>query len=163
MRKILFWIAIICSILVVVFIWTPVSLNGYKTDFYFFSGTIIMNLLFCWIYFRERQVRIQLRICFFIAIIQIVGLIVFLRIESLQVNKVYTPSNNKNNLYSSLTGWYKRTYFKPHRGELCGDGELWATKVPHFFPLIEIETKRDECHIVGTDSLYHQLFRHIPE
>jgi hypothetical protein len=79
------------------------------------------------------------------------------------VDRVYEPGNTKYNLYSSLSDWYKKIYFKRHRAELCNDGELWETKVPHYFPVIEIETSRDQCHKIGTDSTYARLYMHVPE
>jgi hypothetical protein len=98
-----------------------------------------------------------------IAIFLTIGLCFFLWTDTLHVDKVYEPANNKYNLYSFLSGWYKRTYFKKHRKELCNDGVLWHTKVPYFFPLIEIETSKDGCHKVGNDSSYLWLYKHVPE
>ncbi len=71
--------------------------------------------------------------------------------------------NNKYNLYSSLSGWYKRSYFKKHKAELCNDGQLWEKKVPYYFPVIEIETRRDKCRKVSNDSTYTWLYKHVPE
>jgi hypothetical protein len=79
------------------------------------------------------------------------------------VVNVYEPKDTKYNLYSSLSGWYKRAYFKRNLAELCNDGELWETKVPYYFPVIEIEISRDQCHNVGTDSTYAWLYKHVPE
>ena len=98
-----------------------------------------------------------------LAMLQTIGLIIFLWTDTLQVDKVYQPSNNKYNLYSSLSGWYRRTYFKEHKAELCDGGELWDTKVPYYFPLIEIETGRNKCHKVLNDSIYTLLYNHVPE
>lgn len=98
-----------------------------------------------------------------IAVIQIIGLSFFLQTDTLQVDKVYTPADTKYNVFSSLSGWYRKAYFKRHHTELCNDGVLWRTKVPLFFPLLEIETGRDECHKVGNDSTYFWLYKHVPE
>lgn len=163
MKKILFWTSLVYSALVVMFMLTKVSLNGYKTDFYFFFATLVLNL-FCFITLRKNDTTNgKAFINLTIAALQIIGLCIFLWADTLQVDKVYQPKNNKYNLYSSFSGWYKRTYFKAHNAELCNDGELWETKVPYYFPLIEIETSRDECHEVGTDSSYTWLYKHVPE
>jgi hypothetical protein len=163
MNKFLFWTSLFCSTLVCIFLWTKISLNGYKADFYFFISTLLLNLI-CFLTLRKAD-KTQLRafITLSLATLQTIGLIVFLWADTLQVDKVYEPKNNKYNLYSSLSGWYKRTYFKQHQAELCGDGELWETKVPYYFPLIEIETGRDNCHKVGNDSTYTWLYKHVPE
>ena len=163
MKKFLFWTSLFCSTLVCIFLWTKLSLNGYKTDFYFFSATLLLNLYCFWTLRKVDKTRTKSFVNLFISTLQIIGLVIFLWADTLQVDKVYEPGNNKYNLYSSLSGWYKRTYFKRHKGELCGDGELWETKVPYYFPLIEIETGRNECHKVGSDSTYIRLYKHVPE
>jgi hypothetical protein len=113
--------------------------------------------------YKDKKTKRKSYINFCFALLQIPGLVIFLQIGVLQVDKVYQPMDNKYNLYSSITGWYKRTYFKRNTAELCGDGELWHTKVPYYFPIIEIETSRDQCHIVGKDSTYSLMYKHIPE
>ena len=143
--------------------WTKVSLNGYKADFYFFLATLLINLLAFWALRKNDATNYRSFINFSFAISQIVGLCIFLSTNTLQIDKVYRPSNNKYNLYSSLSGWYKRAYFKPIKDKTCGDGELWETKVPYYFPLIEIETSRDKCHKVIDDSTYVWLYKHMPE
>ena len=142
--------------------WTKVSLNGYKTDFYFFCVTLLLNLYCFWTLRNAAKTRPKTIINLSIAALQIIGLLVFLWADTLQVDNVYEPKNNKYNLYSSLSGWHKRAYFKRHLGELCGNGELWETKVPYYFPLIEIETERNECHKVRNDSAYNWLYKHVP-
>jgi len=163
MRKFLFWTSLACSILVCVFMWTKLSLNGYKTDLYFFIATLLLNITSFWTLRKTEKTKRKSYINLSIATLQVIGLCIFLWTNTLQVDKVYEPRNNKYNLYSSLSGWYKRTYFKKHRSELCNDGELWETKVPYYFPLIEIETERDRCHKVGSDSSYVWLYKHVPE
>jgi hypothetical protein len=163
MRTFLFWTSLFCTTLVGIFMWTNLSLNGYKTDFYFFLVTLLLNLICFWILYRGKKTRRQSIINFSLAALQIIGLCIFLWADTLQVDKVYEPRNTKYNLYSSLSGWYKRSYYKQHQAELCNDGELWETKVPTYFPVIEIETSRDRCHKVGIDSNYAWLYRHIPE
>ncbi|RYE58078.1 MAG: hypothetical protein EOP48_04375 [Sphingobacteriales bacterium] len=98
-----------------------------------------------------------------IAIVQLIALCTFSWFDTLQVDKVYNAKNSKHNLYSSLTGWYKKAYFKPHQGELGGDGEFWETKVPYYFPFFEIEISRDQCHEIHRDSSYASFNRHLPE
>lgn len=142
---------------------TEVSLNGYKNDFYFFLATLFLNLICFCISYKQYNMRRRSRFNLSVISTQIVGLCLFLWLDSLQVDKVYTPSNTKHNLYSSIIGYYKRAYFKRHKGELCGEGELWQTEVLYDFPIIEVETKRDKCHQVGTDSTYHWAYLHIPE
>jgi hypothetical protein len=163
MKKFLFWTSLFSTALVCIFLCTKLSLNGYKTDFYFFTGTLLLNVVCFWILYKADATRHNSFINFFIATLQVIGLCLFLRTEALQVDKVYKPHNNKYNLYSSFTGWYKRAYFKQHQAELCNDGELWETKVPYYFPLIEFETTRDHCHKVSSDSSYAWLFSHVPE
>lgn len=163
MKKFLFRISMICTSLVCIFMWTKISLNGYKTDFYFFLGIILLNLICSRALYRSDKTRRQSFINLFFAGLQIIGLCVFLNMDTWQVYKVYEPRNIKYNLYSSLSGWYKKAYFKQHATKLCNDGELWETKVPYYFPLIEIELSRDQCHKVGTDSNYAWLYRHVPE
>lgn len=163
MKKFLFYTSLFCSTLVCVFLWTKVSLNGYRNDFYFFIATLLLNLIcFSTLHKTDRTKR-KAYINLSLATLQIIGLCIFLWTDTLQVDKVYEPRNNKYNLYSSLSGWYKQTYFKRHRAELCNDGELWQTKIPYSFPLIEIETERDKCHKVGDDSSYTWLYKHVPE
>lgn len=163
MKKLLFWTTLVCSILVCISMWTKISLNGYKADFYFFIATLVLNIL-CYLTFRKsKTTKPRAFINLSIATLQIIGLCIFLWADTLQVDKVYQPKNNKYNLYSSLSGWYKRTYFKRHKAELCNDGELWETKDPYYFPLIEVETSRDKCHRLGSDSSYRLLYMHVPE
>ena len=163
MKKFLFWTSLVCSTLVCIFMWTKVSLTGYKTDFYFFIGTLLLNLICFWTFRKLDTTKLKSYVSLSLATLQFIGLSIFLWSDTLRVDIVYEPSNNKYNLYSSLSGWYKRTYFKLHREELCNDGELWQTKVPYYFPLIEIETQRDQCHKVGSDSSYTWLYKHVPE
>ena len=163
MKKFLFWTSLICTTLVCIIMWTKLSLNGYQTDFYFFLGALLLNLVCFWIFYRLDLLRNKSFINLSLAVLQITGLLVFLWADTLQVDKVYEPRNNKYNLFSSLSGWYKKAYFKRHQAELCNDGELWETKVPFYFPIIEIETSRDQCHKVGADSSYAWLYRHVPE
>jgi hypothetical protein len=163
MKKFLFWTSLFCTTLVCIFMWTKFSLNGYKADFYFFLVTLFLNLFCFGVLSREDKTRRQSFINLSFAALQIIALCIFLWSDTLQVEKVYEPRNNKYNLYSSLSGWYKRAYFKQHRTELCNDGELWETKVPYYFPVIEIETSRDQCHKVRTDSSYAWLYMHVPE
>ena len=163
MKKFLFYTSLICSTLVCVFMWTRLSLNGYKTDVYFFIVTLFLNS-FCFLtFYKTENISAKVILLLSLATIQLIGLSIFLCVDKLQVDKVYQPANIKYNLYSSIGGWYRRSYFKEHNGELCGDGELWQTKVPYYFPLIEIETERDNCHKVGIDSNYQWLYQHIPE
>jgi hypothetical protein len=143
--------------------WTKLSLNGYKTDFYFFSVTLFLNLISFLTLYRSDNTRRLSFINFSTIALQITGLFIFLWADTLQVDKVYEPKNTKYNLYSSLSGWSKRAYFKRDRAELCTDGQLWETKVPYYFPLIEIETSREQCHKVGTDNSYEWLYKHVPE
>jgi hypothetical protein len=143
--------------------WTKLSLNGYKNDFYFFLATLLLNLICFWTLYKDGKTRRLSLINLSAAALQVTGLCIFLWSDTLQVDKVYEPGNTKNNLYSSVSGWYKRAYFKRHKAELCNDGELWETKVPFYFPVIEIETSRDRCHRVGMDSSYAWLYKHIPE
>ncbi len=163
MKKILFWTSLFCSTLVCFFMLTKISLNGYRADFYFFTVTLLLNLICFRILHRQATTKLKSYISLSIAIIQIIALLIFSWVDTLQVDKVYEPKNIKSNLYSSLSGWYKRTYYKKHTAELCSDGELWHTKVPFYFPLIEIETDRDQCHKVGNDSTYKWLYKHVPE
>ena len=163
MRNFVFWLSILCSALVCIFLFSKISLNGYKTDFYFFLATLFLNVFSFFLLRRVLRTKWKAYLKLSFAIFLIIGLCFFLWADTLQVDKVYEPANNKYNLYSSLTGWYRRTYFKKHRAELCNDGVLWHTKVPYYFPLIEIETSRDECHKVGNDSTYLWLFKHVPE
>lgn len=163
MKKSLFYTSLFCSVLVCVFLCTKVSLSGYRNDFYFFIAVLLLNLICFWILRKIERTKRKSYINLFLSTFQIIGLCIFLMVDTLQVDKVYEPINNKYNLYSSLIGWHKRTYFKRHSGELCNDGELWQTKIPYYFPLIEIETKRDKCHKVGSDSTYNWLYKHIPE
>ena len=163
MKKFLFWTSLFCTTLVGIFMWTKLSLNGYKTDFYFFLASLLLNLLCFVTLYKGDKTRRKSFINLSFAALQIIGLFIFLWADTLQVDKVYEPRNTKYNLYSSLCGWYKRAYFKRHKAELCNDGELWETKVPYYFPVIEIETSRDQCHKVGTDSIYAWLYKHVPE
>ena len=136
MKKFLFWTSLVSSTLVCIFMWTKISLNGYKADFYFFSATLLLNLVCFWTLYKQDITKRKSFLNLILAILQIIGLCIFLWVDTLQVDKVYEPRNIKYNLYSSLSGWYKRTYYKKHTAELCGDGELWHTKVPYYFPLI---------------------------
>lgn len=163
MKKLLFWTSLLCSTLVCLFLWTKISLNGYKADFYFFTATLLLNVYCFWTLRKSDETISKPFINLSIAALQVIGLVIFLWADTFQVDKVYEPSSNKYNLYSSHSGWYYRTYFKRHKGELCSDGELWETKVPYYFPLIEIETGRDKCHKVGSDSTYSWLYNHVPE
>ena len=163
MKRSLFWIALFCSLLLGIFLWSPLSLNGYKTDIYFFIACFILCLASFLLYRKDPVQRIKSYISLCLLLVQFIGFLVFIRVDRFQVDKVYTPANNKSNLYASLSLWYKRTYFKYYSGELCGDGELWETKVPVLFPLIEIETSREHCHKVGSDSTYQWLFHHVRE
>ena len=163
MRKFLFWTSLFCTTLVCIFMWTRFSLNGYKTDFYFFLGTLLLNLICFWTLYKSANTKRQSFINLTFSALQIIGLCFFLWADTLQVDRVYLPRNTKYNLYSSFSGWYKRAYFKQHQAELCKDGELWETKVPYYFPLMEIETSRNECHKLETDSTYTWLYKHVPE
>lgn len=163
MKKFLFRTSLFYTMLVCIFMWTKVSLNGYKSDFYFFAGTLLLNIVCSWIHWKADNANRKSFINLSFAMLQTVGLCIFFWADTLQVDKVYEPRNTKYNLYSSLTGWYKRAYFKLHQAELCNDGELWETKVPYYFPLIEIETTRNECHKVLSDSRYTWLYKHVPE
>ena len=163
MKRILFWTSLFCTTLVCIFMWTKISLNGYKTDFYFFLATLLLNFICFWALYKCGKTRRKSFIFLSFAAFQVIGLCIYLWADTLYVDRVYEPGNTKYNLYSSLSGWYKKTYFKRHRAELCNDGELWETKVPYYFPLIEIETSRDQCHKIGTDSTYAWLYRHVPE
>jgi hypothetical protein len=126
-------------------------------------ATLGLNLL-CFCMLRKADItKGKSYLSLFFVLLQIIGLSIFLWSNMLQVDEVYEPRNNKYNIYSSLSGWYRRAYFKPHSAELCNDGEIWHTKVPYYFPIIEIETKRDKCHKVGIDSIYKQLYNHVPE
>ena len=163
MTKFLFWTSLLFTTLVGVFAWTKVSLNGYKTDFYFFIATLVINVVSFLILRKAKETKSKSYFSLFFATLQLIGLCIFLWSNTLQVDKVYEPRNNKYNLYSSLSGWYKRAYFKRHALNRCNDGELWETKVPFHFPIIEIETTRDKCHRVGNDSTYAWLYKHVPE
>lgn len=163
MRNFVFGLSILSSALVCLFSFSKISLNGYKTDFYFFIAAFVLNTFSFLLLRNGLTAKWKSYFNFLIAIFLTTGLCIFLYTDTLQVDKVYEPANNKYNLYSFLTGWYKRTYFKKHRKELCNDGVLWYTRVPYYFPLIEIETGRDECHKVGNDSTYFWLYKHVPE
>jgi hypothetical protein len=163
MKKHLFTTSLLCSLLVCIFMRTPLSLNGYKTDFYFFIGSLLLNASCFWIHYKADQTRRMSHISLSLAMIQGIGLWLFLWAGMPQVDKVYMPRHTKHNLYVALVGWYKKAYFKPHGAELCYDGELWETKVPYYFPLIEVETHREQCHKVGSDSAYTELYKHVPE
>ena len=163
MKNFLFWTSLFCTTMVCSFMWTKLSLNGYKIDFYFFIATLFLNIT-CFLTLRKTENhnrKSYINVSF--ALLQIAGLCIFLWADTLQVDKIYEPRITKYNLYSSLGGWYKRAYFKRHQAELCNDGELWETKVPYYFPVIEIETLRDQCHKVGIDSNYVLLYKHVPE
>jgi hypothetical protein len=162
-KTLLFWTSLICSALVCIFMRTKLSLNGYIADFYFSVGTLLLNIVCFWTFQQAGETISKAYINLSLAILQTVGLLLFLWADTLQVDKVYEPRNTKYNLYSSLTGWHKKAYFKQHQAELCSDGELWETKVPYYFPLIEIETARDQCHTVASDSNYTRLYKHVPE
>lgn len=138
-------------------------MNGYKTDLYFYTVTLLLNLYSFWIHRNGSTVTLKRFINLTVATFQIFGLIAFFWMDTLHVDKVYEPVNNEYNLYSSITGWYKRAYFKAHEPELGGDGELWETKVPYLFPFVEIETSRDRCHKIGTDSNHVWQYRHVSE
>jgi hypothetical protein len=162
MKKLLFRTSMICSMLVCVFLFTKFSLNGYKTDFYFFIFTLLINLLSLRTLRKADGTKRKSLINLLLAILQIVGLCIFLTSDTIQVDKIYKPSHAKNNLYASLGGFYKRAYFKKHQKGTC-DGELWETKFFYYFPIIEIETKRDKCHNVEDNAEYQWLFKHVPE
>jgi hypothetical protein len=163
MGNFFFRTSLFCTVLLCIFMWTRLSLNGYKTDFYFFVATLLLNIACFWTQYKVDQTRRKSFINLSLATMQAFGLFIFLWLDTLQADKIYKPHNIKYNLYSSLTGFYKRAYFKRHKAELCNDGQLWETKVPFYFPLIEIETARDQCHKVGDDSSYAWLYRHVPE
>jgi hypothetical protein len=163
MKIFLFWISLFCTTMICIFLWTKLSLNGYKSDFYFFAGTLLLNVICFWKLYKAGNTRRISFINLTFAGLQIIGLCIFLWLDTLQVDQVFEPQNTKYNLYASLNGWYKRAYFKPHQADPCNDGELWETKVPYYFPLIEIEITRDECHKVNNDSNYRRLFIHVPE
>jgi hypothetical protein len=163
MKNFVFGFSILCSALVCTFLFSKISLNGYKTDFYFFLATLFLNAFSFFLLRKDLRAKWKSYINLSIAMFLTIGLFIFLWADTLQVDKVYEPTNNQYNVYSSLTGWYKRAYFKKHQAGLCNDGVLWQTKVPYYFPLIEIETSKDECHKVGNDSTYLWLFKHVPE
>jgi hypothetical protein len=162
MKRILFGLSLICNVLVCIFMLTKLSLNGYIADFYFIIFTLALNFS-CYLIFRNDKPKGRSIFHLLIFILQIIGICIFLSVDTLQVDMVYTPKNNKENLYSTLTGWYTRAYYKPRKREQCNGGILWQTRVPYYFPLIEIEIKRDDCHRVDTGRIYNWLFKHVPE
>ena len=148
MKQLLFWTSNICSVILAAFWGSPASLNGYSTDFYALLLSLTFTIFSSWTLYKQETARRKSFISLSLAVLQAIGLLVFLWAETIHVKWVYEPALTKKNLYSSGTGWYWKAYFKPHN-ELCGDGELWQTKVPYYFPLIEIETQRNECYIVA--------------
>ena len=79
--------------------------------------------------------------------LQIIGLFIFLRINTIQVDLVSNGWLTKNNLYSPfLAGYYRRQYYKPHKGNGCNDGKHWMTKVYLKFKIIEIEVENNNCY-----------------
>lgn len=163
MNKFLFGTSLLCTALACIFLWTKLSLNGYKADFYFFGATLLLNIISFWALYQAAGTRRKSFINLILAALQLIGLTFFLRIDTLQVDRVFIPQDNKANLYAAASGWYKRAYFKPHRAELCYDGELWTTKVPYYFPLIEIETSREQCHKVRSAMSNSSSYDYIPE
>lgn len=163
MKRLLFLSSYIFTILVGIFMLTKLSLNGYITDFYFFVISLFLNLLAFWVFGRIRWTKGIGIINLAFASWQIIALCIFLSINTLKVDKVYTPANNKHNLYSALLGWHNRAYFRPYKDDDLCDGVFWQTKVPCYFPLIEIETSRDKCHNIEDTPDYDWLFKHVPE
>lgn len=163
MKRLLFLSSYIFTILVCIFMLTKLSLNGYITDFYFFVISLLLNLLAFWVFSRISWTKSIGIINLAFASWQIIALCIFLCVSTLQVDKVYTPANNKHNLYSALLGWHNRAYFRPYKDDDLCDGVFWQTKVPCYFPLIEIETSRDKCYNIDNIPNYDWLFKHVPE
>lgn len=163
MKAFLFLTSICSTTLVSIFMWTSISLVGYRSDFYFFLGSLIINFVSFLVHFNYKTASPKAFLSLAFAILQLIGLMLFLWADTLQVDKVYKQQNAKHNLYSSAIGWYKLAYYKPHQGELCNDGELWETKVPSYFPLLEIEISRDQCHKFGSNGIYESAFKYVPE
>ena len=97
-----------CTTLLCIFLWTTLSLNGYKADFNFFICTLLLIVIYFWKLNKAGKTRRISFINLSLASLQIIGLCLFLWLDTLQVDKVYEPGKTKYNLYSSLNGWYKR-------------------------------------------------------
>jgi hypothetical protein len=80
MKKILFTTAIALSLLVCIFLFTRMSLIGYKNDFYFFVLTIVLNLLSFWLLYRNNLIRLKAYLNLLIGLVQFAG-VIFLSIN----------------------------------------------------------------------------------
>jgi len=152
----LFVISAIFTALTILFLFSPVSLNGFKADVYFTVVTIVVNILSIVIGFRRKSKSFFKVINIAVAIFLLNGLIIFAGITELHIKRVYTPLINKENLYAAPRLKYRKAYFANWKRD-CGDGTYWETYVPTFFPLIEVETKRNACFVInppGGSNLY---------
>lgn len=69
--------------------WTKLSLNGYKTDFYFFIVTLLLNAKSFWMHSKTKSTRNKSLINLFLTTLQIIGICIFIWADTLQVDKVY--------------------------------------------------------------------------
>lgn len=152
----LFVVSMVFTALTVLFLFSPVSLNGFKADVYFVIITVAVNILSIITGYKERSKRVFITVNITLAVILTIGLAIFINGKGLHVTRVYSPHMIKQNLYASLTLRYEKGYFRKQLNS-CGDGTYWETYVPTFFPLIEIETKHNACFVVnppGGSNLY---------
>ena len=126
---------------------SPVSLNGYKIDFYFFLTVLAFNILTFFVFRTSNKGKRIVLIPLCLSILQTIGICIFLSTNTLQVNLVSNGNLTKNNVFApTLTGKYYRGYYKLHKVNGCKDGEYWKTEVPIHFEIVEIEVERVECY-----------------
>jgi hypothetical protein len=154
MKKLLFIISVTCFILCLIFGLSRVSLNGYKADIYFWQFTILI----CFVSFLSflltrnnnsfKVVTGLLFLCLTIAFINYY--------KGQKVKRIYTCWIAKQNMYASLTGTIYKQYFLPDN-KIPDSGTSWSTKVPRYFPLIEIEYSRNTTFHIPTDSVCFEM------
>jgi hypothetical protein len=164
MKRTVFILSFFAFLLALVFQFSKVSLNGFRSDQLFIVGVFVINLI-SFVLLKRAGMNKKGRY-FNLTIVILIGL--WLLLEGLTggfipVENVYTPKMTKENLASSLSGRYKKAYFR-YRYIADGNGVYWETDVPTWFPAIEVETMSPRPHLKKAfDSNYLKLFKHVPE
>jgi hypothetical protein len=164
MRKAVLYISFFTFLLAIVFQFSKVSLNGFRSDQLFIVGVFVINLI-SFVLLKRAGMNKKVRY-FNLIVVILIGL--WLLLEGLTggflpAENVYTQKMTKENLASSLSGKYTKAYFR-YRYIANGNGVYWETSVPTWFPVIEVETMSPHPHLKQSfDSNYLKIYKHVPE